>query len=162
MSDLPSPPFVSVPGIANFRDAGGCETKSGKKVRTGLLYRSADPSKATEEGLNKMGKELGKVCLHCSHSYRESVCSQSLGLKVIYDLRSAPEIRRDGPEWANVEVDKDDVFQPYGIYRDWVPVFAEQDYGPEQVSHTILQRVQARWCGFRERLPRHPASWLWT
>lgn len=56
------------------------------------------------------------------------------GLKTIFDLRSAPEIRRDGPEWANVEVAKDDVFQPYGIYRDWVPVFAEQDYGPEQVA----------------------------
>lgn len=63
--------------------------------------------------------------------------SQSLhtsGLKTIYDLRSAPEIRRDGPEWANVEVAKDDAFQPYGIHRDWVPVFAEQDYGPEQVA----------------------------
>lgn len=31
-------------------------------------------------------------------------------------------------------VDKDDVFSPYGIHRDWVPVFAEQDYGPEQVA----------------------------
>lgn len=56
------------------------------------------------------------------------------GLKTIFDLRSAPEIKRDGPEWANVEVAKDDVFEPYGIHRDWVPVFAEQDYGPEQVA----------------------------
>ena len=55
-------------------------------------------------------------------------------MKTIFDLRSAPEIKRDGPEWANVEVDKADVFEPYGIHRDWVPVFAEQDYGPEQVA----------------------------
>lgn len=63
MPDLPTPPFVDIPGTANFRDAGGQATKSGKNVRTGLIFRSADPSKATEEGLNKMGKELGKVCL---------------------------------------------------------------------------------------------------
>lgn len=56
------------------------------------------------------------------------------GLKTIYDLRSAPEIKRDGPEWANVEVASADVFSPYGIHRSWVPVFAEQDYGPEQVA----------------------------
>lgn len=61
MSQMPSPPFVDVPGIANFRDAGGHLSKGGKHVRRGLIYRSADPSKATEEGLNKMGKELGKV-----------------------------------------------------------------------------------------------------
>lgn len=55
MTSLPSPPFVNVPGIANFRDIGG------NNVRRGLVYRSADPSKPTEEGLMKM-KDLGKVC----------------------------------------------------------------------------------------------------
>jgi len=53
---------------------------------------------------------------------------------VIFDLRSAPEIKRDGPEWAGVEVEKTDVFEPYGIKREWIPVFAEKDYGPEQVA----------------------------
>lgn len=53
-SGLPSPPFVDVPGTANFRDAG-----DGKTFRQGLIYRSADPSKATEEGLEQMNKELG-------------------------------------------------------------------------------------------------------
>lgn len=67
MTTLPTPPFVTVPGIANFRDAGGHATASGKNVRTGLIFRSADPSKATEEGLNKLSKEIGKVCLVCDH-----------------------------------------------------------------------------------------------
>lgn len=62
MTSLPSPPFVDVPGIANFRDAGGQKTTTGRKVRNGLVYRSADPSKATEEGMKKMGTELGTVC----------------------------------------------------------------------------------------------------
>jgi hypothetical protein len=31
-------------------------------------------------------------------------------------------------------VDKGDVFESYGIHRLWNPVFAEQDYGPEQIA----------------------------
>lgn len=51
---LPSPPFVNVPGTANFRDAG-----DGKTMRYGFIYRSADPSKATTDGLVKMNRSLG-------------------------------------------------------------------------------------------------------
>lgn len=61
--NLPSPPFVNVAGIANFRDAGGQPTANGQNVRRGLIYRSADPSKATEEGKKTMSEDLGKVCL---------------------------------------------------------------------------------------------------
>ncbi|KAK4542480.1 hypothetical protein LTR36_006732 [Oleoguttula mirabilis] len=107
-TSLPSPPFIEIPGIFNFRGIGG------HYVGPGLIFRSADPTKATSIGLQKM--------------------RQDLGIRVIYDLRSAPEIKRDGPEWAGVAVDKADVFEPYGIKREWVPVFAEKDYGPEQVA----------------------------
>ena len=44
---------------------------------------------------------------------------------MIYDLRSAPEIKRDGPEWAGVDVEDADIFEGYGMKREWVPVFAE-------------------------------------
>ncbi|KAK3676920.1 hypothetical protein LTR78_003124 [Recurvomyces mirabilis] len=108
MPSLPSPPFIEVPGIANFRGVGGSH------VGPGLLYRSADPSKATKAGLEKM--------------------RQNLGIRMIFDLRSAPEIKRDGKEWASVPVDDPDVFKAHGIERQWVPVFAEEDYGPEQVA----------------------------
>lgn len=56
------------------------------------------------------------------------------GITTIFDLRSAPEIKRDGPEWKDVPVESQDVFKPYGINHTWVPVFAEEDYGPEQVA----------------------------
>ena len=49
------PPFVKVEGIANFRDIG-----DGTLVRHGLVYRSADPGKATPTGLQKMSQELGR------------------------------------------------------------------------------------------------------
>ncbi|TKA47261.1 hypothetical protein B0A54_02739 [Friedmanniomyces endolithicus] len=95
MTSLPSPPFIDVPGIANFRGVGQ------GYVGPGLLYRSADPTRATKAGLEKMSKDLGK---------------------------------RLGKEWEGEAVDDPNVFQKYGITRQWIPVFAEQDYGPEQVG----------------------------
>lgn len=53
---------------------------------------------------------------------------------MIYDLRSAQEIKRDGPEWHDVDVDSTDVFEPHGMKREWVPIFAEKDYGPDQIA----------------------------
>ncbi len=55
MTTLPSPPFVHIPGIANFRDIGG----QLDNVKKGLVFRSADPSKPTEDGLKKMSGDLG-------------------------------------------------------------------------------------------------------
>jgi hypothetical protein len=59
-STLPQPPFVEVAGIANFRDIGYVD--EGNTVRCGRVYRAADPSKATPQGLEKMSRDLGKVC----------------------------------------------------------------------------------------------------
>ncbi|KAK5113032.1 hypothetical protein LTR85_011054 [Meristemomyces frigidus] len=121
-TSLPSPPFIDIPGIHNFRGVGG------HYVGPGLVFRSADPTKATKSGLEKM--------------------RQDLGIRVIYDLRSAPEIKRDGPEWAGVAVDKADVFEPYGIKREWVPVFAAKDYGPEQVALRYKEYTRSGTEGF--------------
>lgn len=66
---LPSPPFVDVPGIANFRGIGG------QNVGPGLVFRSADPSKATRAGLEKMSQDLGKVSLTSRRAFgREGNC----------------------------------------------------------------------------------------
>nr|POF07211.1 tyrosine-protein phosphatase [Quercus suber] len=119
---LPSPPFIEVPGIANFRGLGGHE------IGPGLVFRSADPSKATKDGLNKMGKDLG--------------------IRVVYDLRSSTEIKRDGPEWAGVAVDKADIFEPYGMKREWVPVFADDDYSPAQIALRYKEYTRTGFEGF--------------
>lgn len=74
MANLPSPPFVDIPGIANFRDIGGQPTSSGQDVRQGLVFRSADPSKATEEGMKNMGQDLGMVCLPKPSECRGAMC----------------------------------------------------------------------------------------
>lgn len=58
---LPSPPFIEIDGIANFRDIGGYPTAQPQNVRRNLIFRAADPSKATPHGLQKMKNELGKA-----------------------------------------------------------------------------------------------------
>ncbi|GIZ44898.1 hypothetical protein CKM354_000808200 [Cercospora kikuchii] len=121
--DLPSPPFVDVPGTANFRDAG-----DGKTFRKGLVYRSADPSKTTAEGMQLLRNDLG--------------------ISAIFDLRSLPEIQRDGPEWQGADKDAADPFAEHGIKRYWTPVFAAQDYGPEQVALRYKQYTLAGSEGF--------------
>lgn len=68
-----APPRASVPLIAsapNLRDAGGHPTGDGKRIRTGILYRS---------------EQLGHV------SDADLPAFTALGLRKIYDLRTAAE-----------------------------------------------------------------------
>ncbi|KAK4989815.1 hypothetical protein LTR50_002990 [Elasticomyces elasticus] len=176
MSTTPSPPFLSIPGIHNFRDIGGlaCETQpvphitddpkstngpqnAPRTIKRGLVYRSADPSRITADGLRRLRDELG--------------------VKVVFDLRSAPEIRKVREEdgrggWGGGEVGGRDgrggvrvgdgevngarldggsgeggerdvgegesagqlLGRWEGVRRVWCPVFEEQDYSPEKVA----------------------------
>ena len=81
--DIPNPPFIPIPGLANARDIGGypVATSSGKIVKRGLIFRASEPSKTTDEGIAKL---------------------QEINISIVYDLRSAEEIERDGrkiKEW---------------------------------------------------------------
>lgn len=71
-----------------------------------------------------------------------------VGIKAIFDLRSTPEIQRDGPEWAGVEVAKEDPFAAHGMKRNWTPVFAAKDYGPEQVGLRYQHYTRTGSAGF--------------
>jgi hypothetical protein len=124
--ELP-PPFVNISGIANFRDIGGYSTTtpSHQSIRSNLVYRCADPSKIQPSGLSKL---------------------KELHVKKVFDLRSIPEISKQGPEWAGVAVEKEvfttrsegsDIAEDLPgdeIERIWCPVFRNTDYGPEQVA----------------------------
>ena len=74
---LPEPPAeafaganLSLPSLPNLRDVGGHPTGDGGRVRTGLLYRSAD---------------LGRV------AGADAAVLAGLGLRTVYDLRTAGE-----------------------------------------------------------------------
>jgi protein-tyrosine phosphatase len=45
---------VGLQGQPNFRDIGGYETRDGRKVQTGLIYRSGELPRLTDEDLEKL------------------------------------------------------------------------------------------------------------
>lgn len=109
---LPSPPFIDVPGLRNFRDAGGypvVTTSSSssspakkKMVRRGVLFRASEPSRVTDAGVR--------------------VLAEDLRIATVYDLRSRVEMDLYAPrEWPGAE-------------RVFCPVFADEDYAPEAVA----------------------------
>ncbi|KAI8966375.1 tyrosine phosphatase family-domain-containing protein [Daldinia sp. FL1419] len=107
-TELPSPPFVPIAGLPNFRDLGGYPVDDSKIVRRGLIFRSSEPSKVTDDGVSKL---------------------QELGIAKVFDLRSAVEIEkgvRDGYDWKIKEWD--------GASRHFVPVFLDEDYSPEALA----------------------------
>ena len=65
---------IDFDGIENFRDFGGYDTVSGRKVKSGLLYRSANHAYASDADLDRMRK---------------------LGLAAIVDLRRTEERTRE-------------------------------------------------------------------
>ncbi|TQN66577.1 Tyrosine-protein phosphatase [Colletotrichum shisoi] len=107
---LPSPPFHAIPGLPNFRDAGGypINAQPGRILKPGVVFRSAEPSRLTDDGV---------------------ACLQDLGITHVYDLRSAIELKRLALAGANC-----DVREWPGAQRVFVPVFRDQDYGPEAIA----------------------------
>ncbi len=66
------PTFLEVAGVDNFRDIGGYQTESGKRVEYGKLYRSARLEEATDNG--------------------QRIMTQLLQIKSEIDLRKPEEI----------------------------------------------------------------------
>jgi Tyrosine phosphatase family len=73
-SELPSPPFVAVEGVKNFRDIGGYPItgSDSKSVKRGFVYRSATLTGITNDGMKTL--------------------VSALGIRVIFDLRLQDEV----------------------------------------------------------------------
>jgi hypothetical protein len=105
--DLPSPPFVCVSGIHNFRDLGGYAVSPAFSVRRHVIYRCGEPSKVTQDGIETL---------------------KSLGVTHMYDLRSKIEIDRNkDATWGGIK-------EWDGCERVFAPVFIDQDYNPENLA----------------------------
>jgi hypothetical protein len=138
-SQLPQPPFHSIPGLPNCRDLGGWPLSSqpGRVVRHGVVLRSSEPSQLTEEGIAGL---------------------RNLGIRHVYDLRSVVEIERGALSPSGVGR----VREWEGAQRSFVPVFLDQDYSPEAIA--LRFRNYASEGSEVSFLPLHlitclPASW---
>jgi hypothetical protein len=104
-TNLPSPPFIPVEGVPNFRELGGYAcSPSGACLRRKYLFRCATLAQITPAGTHTV--------------------TQDLNIRTLYDLRSQPEInsvlKTSGA--AGVEV--------RGVTRHFVPVYKDEDYSP--------------------------------
>jgi protein tyrosine/serine phosphatase len=106
-SNLPSPPFIEIDGISNFRDLGGYPISSTQSIRSSVIYRCAEPSQVTKNGIEAM---------------------QKLGINKVYDLRSNNEIERNKASGRGGVTEWD------GCERLFVPVFKDEDYSPENLA----------------------------
>lgn len=136
---LPTPPFIHVEGIPNFRDLGGYQclpppsaasSSNGKTyhLRKGILYRCAHPTHLTSQGLATLTRDLG--------------------VTTFYDLRSQPEITRlaatiaSSPKSlypladANTGTIGSHSATP-GLTRKFTPVYQSEDYGPVALARKL-------------------------
>lgn len=121
--------------MPNFRDLGGYLLASSylsgagtsqttpMMVRKGLLFRCAHPQLLTEQG-NK-------------------TLTDTLGVKHIYDFRSAPEVKRLSaslPQFNTSDAPENPAsvaLQPEGVERHFTPVYEEEDYGPVNLARKL-------------------------
>lgn len=124
------PRFKHVAGISNFRDFGALPSTlfKGKRVREGILFRSANVSQVEPAGVNAI---------------------LQLGIKTIFDLRSNPEAARAGVVSGipGVEVRRIPIFQEVDLSPEKLAEryknFFDPIYGFEQAYKEILKKAGA-------------------
>lgn len=108
-NSLPSPPFVQIEGVVNFRDLGGYAVRSPTSKPSGIirpkyLYRSAQLTNITEAGTKALTVDNN--------------------IKHIYDLRSDPEIAQVKARFPDAPLEVPSTT----LHR--VPVYKDEDNSP--------------------------------
>ncbi|PWY88954.1 hypothetical protein BO70DRAFT_417845 [Aspergillus heteromorphus CBS 117.55] len=106
----PSPPFVAVEGVRMFRDIGSDDASP---MRSGLVFRSGDPSKLTPAGLQTL---------------------LDLGITTIFDLRSRIEMTQH--LHGNGHATHEPSCSLHGMHREW-------EIYPYQLAKAGIKRVIA-------------------
>ena len=96
------PRLIRVPGVANLRDLGGWRTASGRRVRQGLLYRSANLCENADECAERppRSRMTPETCRYMT---------DTLGIRTELDLRTPKEceglrVSPLGPSVRRVEI----------------------------------------------------------
>ena len=134
---LSRPPFVKISGVTNVRDLGSYPsiTHPGMVVKPRLLFRSAEVSAITEDGVYSFSGSIIK-----SHLVSGKVELKALGIAKVFDLRSDTEIQKYKSPLPNIE----------GVEVLRTPVFRTEDYSPEMMAKYVRDVLQR---GF-------PVHWL--
>ncbi|KAL9086099.1 MAG: hypothetical protein Q9165_007311 [Trypethelium subeluteriae] len=109
-ASLPSPPFLPINGVPNFRDIGGyplTTNPSSTSVRRNFIFRSAHPGRITQTGISQL---------------------KALGVTTRYDLRSPAEIEEIRQKHPGVQA----IADIPGIANVAVPVYRDENYSPER------------------------------
>jgi hypothetical protein len=113
-ASLPSPPFITVEGIPNFRDLGhwpvspavrASPTGLPLRTRPSFIFRCAQPSQCTPAGAKTLN---------------------DLGITTFYDLRAGPELAKLAAVTPVNDIP--------GIKREFIPVYKDEDYSPEKLA----------------------------
>ena len=120
-TDLPSPPFIPVEGVPNFRELGGYAGSGSNggttSLRRNYLFRCATLAQITPAGTTTL--------------------TQHLNIHTLYDLRSQPEInsalKSAGPGGLDIP----------GVTRHFVPVYKDEDYSPEALGRKYAMYTAA-------------------
>ncbi|KAK5694649.1 hypothetical protein LTR97_009239 [Elasticomyces elasticus] len=117
---LPCPPFINVEGVPNFRDLGGhrCildDTKIVPSLRTGYLFRCAQPAHITSTGIDTL--------------------TTTLNIHDTYDLRSSKEIRLMSIRYPDLSQEIS------GVTRHHVPIYRDEDYTPISMAEKYQQTI---------------------
>ena len=105
--------MTRVPGvesIRNFRSLGGQSTRHGRRVRSGLVYRSAHLADATDADLERVA---------------------ALGIRTVFDFRNQVDIAFEGPNRLpdgveQVSLPMVDSVNPSGLREDFSLLSAEE------------------------------------
>ncbi|MGK9120402.1 tyrosine-protein phosphatase [Olivibacter jilunii] len=98
--------LVKMEKAANFRDIGGYETETGKKVKWGRIYRSAAISQLSSEDLEKFRKKHITQVFDFRGEAESAAAPDKLPEGVVYTLCSAGsnKIGKDAmPDFTNLE-----------------------------------------------------------
>ncbi|KAK5061611.1 hypothetical protein LTR84_008155 [Exophiala bonariae] len=144
---LPTPPFIHVHGVPNFRDLGG--------------YRCSPPPSSSSSSSSSSNDDAGKIytlrrgilfrCAHPTHLTPQGLETVTSQLKIsrMYDLRSGPEIARLATTVANSPAAENlypladpntgtiESSAAPGLERVFVPVYQSEDYGPVALARKL-------------------------
>ncbi|TCD64550.1 hypothetical protein EIP91_003988 [Steccherinum ochraceum] len=125
---LSAPPFVDVEGVPNLRELGGYPVAGDVSTTTKpVIYRSADPSRITEKGAERL---------------------RALGIKKVFDLRSPHEVRIlksrslsiEGVEVVGLEVTRTESFEPQDIAKQ-LQMYASDEAKAFRHSYTTYLKI---------------------